>query len=54
MNAPGVAFVAVANHILDIARLLPDGAPFLSAGKSRPAAPAQAGLFDGGYEFLGR
>ena len=38
-----IAFVAVADHILDIARLLADDAPFLSGGKTRPAAPAQAG-----------
>ena len=48
-----IAFVAVADHIFDIARLLADGAPFLAGGKSRPAASAQAGLFDGGDELFG-
>ena len=47
-----VAFVAVADDILDIARLLADDAPFLPGGKARPAAPAQAGLLDGGDEFV--
>ena len=50
----GVAFVAVADHIFDVARLLADDAPFLAAGKSRAAASAQAGFLDGGDEFFGR
>ena len=49
-----IAFVAVADHILDIARLLADGAPFLPGGETRPAASAQAGLFQRGDELFGR